>query len=111
MVNTKLMQFSDSSGWGSPPKRKKIRILLADDHTAIREAMAGLFELKEDFEVVGQAGDGVEAVQLAEQTKPDVVLMDVSMPRMDGFEATALIKRKNPEICIIGLSIDRKSVV
>jgi PAS domain S-box-containing protein len=97
-------QLSDLSG--APAGRdKKIRILLADDHTAIREAMANLFENKEAFELVGQAANGAEAVRLAEKTRPDVVLMDVSMPGMDGVEATVRIGRMSPKTRVIGLSM------
>ncbi len=96
---------SDLSGNPQPGRNETIRILLADDHAAVREAMASLFEFREGFEVVGQAEDGLEAVRLAEETRPDVVLMDVSMQRMDGVEATARIKRKLPGTCVVGLSM------
>ena len=84
---------------------RKVRILLADDHTAIREAMADLFRSKELFEVVAQAENGREAVELAKKTGPNIVLMDVSMPEMDGIEATALIKKTSPNVHVIGLSM------
>ncbi len=105
MENTGPTRTSDSSARTSPKEAQKIRILLADDHAAVREAMASLFEYKKDFEVVGQAADGAEAVRLTAQTRPDIVLMDVSMPRMNGVEATALIRIKSPETRVIGLSM------
>jgi DNA-binding NarL/FixJ family response regulator len=86
-------------------KSKTIRILLADDHTAIREAMADLLKTKDFFEVVAQAENGRKAVEMADKKRPDVVLMDVSMPEMDGIEATRLIKKKAPNVCVIGLSM------
>jgi CheY-like chemotaxis protein len=89
---------------------KKVRILLADDHTAIREAMANLFRSKDSFEVVAQAENGRKAVELAKKSDPDIVLMDVSMPEMDGVEATAQIKNTDPDICVIGLSMHENEV-
>lgn len=83
----------------------KIRILLADDHTIMREGLANLFKSKQDFEVVAQAANGREAVRYAAETRPDIILMDVSMPEMDGIKATALISAAQPCIRIIGLSM------
>jgi PAS domain S-box-containing protein len=83
----------------------QIRILLADDHQMMREAMAKLLKDCKGMIVVGQANDGSEAVRLAAQLKPHVLLMDVTMPVLDGFEAAAQIKRDHPDIRIIGLSV------
>ena len=82
-----------------------IRVLLADDHHLMREALSKLLQSSENLSIVGQAVNGREAVQLADQLKPDVILMDVTMPELDGFEATAEITRRNPTIRIIGLSM------
>ncbi|WP_419662733.1 two component system sensor histidine kinase, hybrid [Desulfosarcina variabilis str. Montpellier] len=82
-----------------------IRVLLADDHHLMREALSKLLQSSENLSIVGQAVNGREAVQLADQLKPDVILMDVTMPELDGFEATAEITRSNPTIRIIGLSM------
>jgi signal transduction histidine kinase/ActR/RegA family two-component response regulator len=89
---------------------RKVRILLADDHTAIREAMADLFRSKDVFEVVAQAENGREAVELAKKNGPDIVLMDVSMPEMDGVEATALIRKTAPNVRVVGLSMHENEI-
>lgn len=83
----------------------KIRLLLADDHVVMREGLAGLLEQATDIEIIGQAADGQEAVELATRLRPDVILMDISMPRLNGVEATRIIHRDQPEIRIIGLSM------
>ena len=83
----------------------KIRILLADDHAVMREGLARLLGQETDFEIVGQASDGQEAVELAGELLPDVILMDVSMPRVNGLDATRVIHRQHPDISIIGLSL------
>lgn len=81
------------------------RVLLVDDHRLMREGLQALLEEEADIEVVGQAGNGVEAVQMAEALRPDVVVMDVLMPIMDGVEAARRIVAQHPEIRIIGLSM------
>ena len=83
----------------------KIRILLTDDHAVMREGLARLLGQETDFEVVGQASDGQEAVELAGKLLPDVILMDISMPRMNGLDATRVIHQRHPDIRIIGLSL------
>jgi len=65
-----------------------VRIVVADDHQVVRAGFAGLLDTQDDFTVVGTAADGVEAIQVCHEVRPDVVLMDVRMPRMDGIEAT-----------------------
>ncbi|MRR32496.1 response regulator transcription factor, partial [bacterium] len=79
--------------------------LLADDHAVMREGLARLLGQETDFEIVGQASDGQEAVEQAGVLLPDVILMDVSMPRMNGLDATRVIHRQHPDISIIGLSL------
>ncbi len=86
-------------------ERGKIRLLLADDHAMLRDGLANLFKGEEDLLVAGQAKNGQEAVDLANELNPDVVLMDISMPVMNGIEATALIKQSRPDIRVIGLSM------
>ncbi len=81
-----------------------IRILLADDQTIIREGIRSLLAAHEDLLVVGEAGDGEAAVMQARSLKPDVVLMDIRMPRMDGVEATRLIKGELSETVVIVLT-------
>lgn len=84
---------------------RRARILLADDHRMLRQGIANLIRNQPDLEIVGEAGDGREAVELASRLQPEVILMDVSMPRMSGIEAARCIHRDNPTIRIIGLSM------
>ena len=86
-------------------KVRRIRVLLADDHQVMREGLARLLQGHGDIEVIGQAADGQQAVELALQLRPDVVLMDVVMPGIDGIEATRRIRRELPHVQIIGLSM------
>ena len=87
------------------PSTAAVRILMVDDHPLVRQGMRGVVEGFENMHVVGEAADGQEAVQLAESLRPDVIIMDVNMPRMDGIDATRAIKRANPQITVIGLSV------
>ena len=81
-----------------------IRILLAEDHVVVRQGTRQLLEREHDFEIVGEAGDGEEAVQLASQFKPDVVIMDVAMPKLSGIEATKQIKAILPATSVLVLT-------
>jgi DNA-binding NarL/FixJ family response regulator len=83
---------------------KPIRILLADDHAIVRTGLAFLLGTKKDFEIVGEASDGMEAVAIAERLKPDVVLMDLMMPVLDGAEATEKILKANPSAKVLILT-------
>lgn len=82
----------------------KIRILLVDDHTLVRNSLQRLMSRMVDVEVVAEAGDGLEAIELARQHRPDVVLMDVTMPRLNGIDATRRICDEHPQIKVLGLS-------
>jgi DNA-binding NarL/FixJ family response regulator len=81
-----------------------IRVLVADDHPIVRSGIVGLLGAAEDVEVVGEAVDGAEAVTLAEQLAPDVVLMDLRMPRLDGAAATSAILAHNPAVRVLILT-------
>ena len=83
----------------------KIKILIVDDMTRVRLGLRTILELSEDFEVVGEACNGLEAIQEARQRRPHVVLMDLEMPELGGLEATQHIKERHPEISIVILTI------
>jgi signal transduction histidine kinase len=82
-----------------------VRVLVVDDHTIVREGIANILRSDERLTVVGEAADGVQAIQEVERHRPDVVLMDVNMPRMNGVEAAREIMRRWPKTLIVGLSV------
>ena len=84
---------------------KKIRVLLADDHALFREGLANILNAQPDFEVVGEAGDGLEVLVKAKELMPDLILMDINMPGCDGLEATQRIKEKLSSITIVMLTV------
>ncbi|OLB05013.1 MAG: response regulator transcription factor [Nitrospirae bacterium] len=84
---------------------ERIKVLIADDHRVVREGLMAILKTKENIEVVGEAQDGQEAIEKVRTLEPDVILMDVSMPRMGGVEATRQIKREFPHIGIIALTM------
>ncbi len=95
-----------TNGRGCPGK---ITILLADDHPLFRMALRGLLEKQDDFEVIAEAGDGEEAVRLAMELVPNVVVMDISMPGLNGLEATRQIKAARPDMAVLVLTVHSDS--
>ena len=87
--------------------KKKVRIVLAEDHTILREGLRALLSSDSIFEIVGEAEDGREAVRCVERLSPDLLLMDLSMPRMSGMEAISEIKKRHPETRIIALTVHK----
>ena len=81
-----------------------IRVLLADDHAVVRDGLQALLSAQHDIEVVGLADDGLETVRMARELEPDVIVMDIAMPRLNGIEATKRIVRMDPEACVVVLS-------
>ncbi len=83
----------------------RIRLLLADDHVVLRAGLKALFNAQPDIEVVAEAADGEEAVRKSREVAPDIVLMDITMPKLSGLEATRQIKSQNPEIKVLALTV------
>lgn len=88
----------------------KIRILLADDHAVVRQGFRLILSSQSDMEIVGEAGNGREAVDLAEKLHPDVVVMDVAMPELNGIEATRRLSQSSPRTRVLALSMHKDSV-
>jgi DNA-binding NarL/FixJ family response regulator len=86
---------------------KKIKIVLAEDHTILREGLRALLSSDPKFEIVGEVEDGREAVRCVEKLGPDLVLMDLSMPRMSGMEAIREIKKRYPQSKVIALTVHK----
>ncbi|MBN2137938.1 MAG: response regulator transcription factor [Sedimentisphaerales bacterium] len=82
-----------------------VKILIADDHKIVREGLCAMFEKQPGMEIVGEAEDGAAAIRMARELKPDVVILDVSMPGMDGIDATRRLSKELPEMKIIALSM------
>ena len=89
---------------------KRIRILLADDHAVVRQGFKMILDAQPDMEIVGEAANGREAVDLAEQLHPDVVVMDVAMPELNGIEATRRLASSVPHARVVALSMHKDSV-
>src|SRR5579884_2423790 len=89
---------------------KRIRILLADDHAVVRQGFKMILGAQPDMEIVGEAGNGRQAIELADQLKPDVIVMDVAMPELNGIEATRRIGESAPHARVLALSMHKDSV-
>ncbi len=83
-----------------------IAILIVDDNVAVRALLRTVLDAQPAFSVVGEAGDGMAACQIAQQLRPDIILMDINMPRMNGIESTRCIRALSPKTLIIGMSAD-----
>ena len=89
-----------------------IRVMIVDDHSMVRTGLATFIKVKPDLELVGEARDGQEALRLCEQLQPDVILMDLVMPKMDGVDATRAIRERWPQVQVIALtSFQEKELV
>jgi DNA-binding NarL/FixJ family response regulator len=89
---------------------KRIRILLADDHAVVRQGFKMILAEQPDMEIIGEAGNGREALALAESLKPDIVVMDVAMPELNGIEATRRMRESVPQARVVALSMHKDSV-
>ena len=87
--------------------KQKVRIVLVEDHTILREGLRALLTADPDFEIIGEAADGREAVRFVEKQIPDLILMDLSMPRMTGMDAIREIKKRYPQTKIIALTVHK----
>src|SRR3974377_827240 len=85
--------------------KKKFRVLLADDHKVVRDGLRLLVDGQRDMRVIGEAGNGQEALRQALELKPDVVVMDLSMPVLNGLQATERLKAQRPEVKVVALTV------
>jgi DNA-binding NarL/FixJ family response regulator len=90
-------------------QKKTIKVLIADDHPVVRRGLSSCLGKNAELEVVGEAGDGQEALQLAGKLRPDVVLMDIDMPQMNGAAVTEVLRRQHPEVRVLILTMHRQS--
>lgn len=109
-ISEKLSTASVAPTEGMPEQRK-CQVLVVDDHSKVRTALRKLLACYEDIEVIGEACNGQQAVILAEACHPDVVVMDINMPKMNGITATSQIKRHWPQTIVIGLSFSDDQIL
>lgn len=107
VVPATALQGSSGPSAPSPKERKAgiVRVVLVDDHAMVRQGLRSILDSYDDILIIGEAGNGLEAVNLVGELKPHVVVMDLNMPIMDGIEATRRIKESSPSIIVIGLSV------
>lgn len=102
-------QASEEAGTGSSASTHAssphIRVLLVDDHQIMREGLAGIFAEEDDLLVIGEADNGLDAVDLAVKMRPDVVVLDINLPQINGIEVTRILRERVPEVSVIGLSM------
>ncbi len=98
MANLKLSEDCDSES-------DKIKVLVVDDHPLMRESIINHLVGQSDIKVIGEANDGEEAVRMASELNPDIIIMDIGMPKMNGLEATRIIKKNHPEIIVLVLTV------
>lgn len=101
----RMTRESDYNSQQCARDREAIRVLVVDDHRQLREGLVTLLEEVPDIEVVGQASNGVTALQLARSRQPDVVIMDYEMPRLNGVRATAKLTQLMPHVKVVGLTL------
>lgn len=89
---------------------KPCRIILADDHTLVCQGIRKILEANPGLEVIGEAADGQEALELLEKLRPDVIILDIQMPRLSGMEAAARIKKNRPEVKVLVLTMYKEEV-
>lgn len=107
-ASSRSLYFSSPAAapvWESYQRQVVMRILLVDDHKIVSDGLVGLLERHPPLKVVGRAHDGRQAVELARELKPDVVIIDIAMPELNGIEATRRIVHESPDIKVIGLSM------
>src|SRR5688572_19270797 len=93
------------AGYGGRNPRYPIRVLIVDDHAGYRRGLRAMLDLEPDMEPVGEAGDGREAAEMVEQSRPDIVLMDMNMPGVDGLEVTRKLTHSHPHLGVIILTM------